>query len=528
MTQLPAHLHKLLLVGTSRAPFGAATLPPELAAVLPDAGATPERSLWLAAGALDLFDRAGYLPPPASGQPAPPSAAEQLAPCPPLAEAILRRLLHESFPAPLLQEWLMLLNARHARLPARFLPNLLELATRQAGLRPLVAPSLGTRGRWLSQAEAGWSWAVETDADGQLQEAWQNGSPEQRSTALAAWRRQDPAAARAALQAGWTSEPPEQRIAFIGSLAIGLEAADEDFLEAALDDRRKGVRTEARRLLARLPGSRLSQRMLAHAAPLLQVEKRFLRGSRLLVTPPAVCDAAMARDGVGETSHPGLGEKAGWLADILAAIAPSHWSEQFDLAPDDCIALSAGTDYQEALLRGWTTALHLHLAHAATPGLLAWLAAWTRIWLKSDGTIRYQNAAAFVGAYTSLPPPAMHALLLGLVDASARSWSGGEVPLAELLQRLAESSAAPWPAALSQAIAMRLLPSLASLSSQQWAYRAALSALALVLDPAAVLAVQPQGPALGEDAQGWQGPIDQFFHVVRLRHEMISSFQEPA
>ena len=527
MSQSPAPLLSQLLVGTARAPFSADALPPELAALVDAPDLAPECRLWRAAGASSLWDRAGHLPQPAAGQPAQASADEQLAACPPQAEALLRRLLQENFPASLLPEWLMLLNGRRARLPERFLPNLLALATRQAPLRPAVRPVLGMRGHWLAQFEPGWSWAGATQDAADLHTLWQEGAPEQRTCALAAWRRQDPAAARAALQGTWASEAPEQRIALIDTLAINLDAGDEDFLEAALDDRRKGVRVAAQRLLARLPGSRLSHRMLARVTPLLQLEKRGLRGSRLLVTPPAACDAAMLRDGVGEGKYPGLGEKAGWLADMLAALDPAHWSTQWDVSPDECIALSADTEDRDALLFGWTAALHLHLAQAASPARLAWLTAWTRIWLSADAT-RYRDAAAITGAYRVLPAPAMQALLLDLVHASATTWTGREVPLVDLLQRLAEASEAPWPAALSQVVARRMFGALAGLSSQQWTYRAALPLLASVLNPAAVLAAQPQGPVPGNEREGWQGPIDQFFHVVRFRHAMISSFQEPA
>jgi hypothetical protein len=77
----PVSLHKLLLVGTSRAPLPAGLLEPELAAIAGPAidapGITPERRLWLAAGAANLWSRAGHVPPPASARPPAPSAAER-------------------------------------------------------------------------------------------------------------------------------------------------------------------------------------------------------------------------------------------------------------------------------------------------------------------------------------------------------------------------------------------------------------------------------------------------------------------
>jgi Family of unknown function (DUF5691) len=527
---VPASLHKLLLVGTSRAPLPASLIEGELAVAAGPAidlpGLAPERRLWLAAGAAGLWARAGHVPPPAAGAPAAPCMAEQSPPCPVRAEPFLKRLLAGGYPASLLGEWLDLLACKPARLPERFLPNLLELGSAQPALRAKLLPVLGMRGAWLAALEPAWAWASgAAQAELPLQ-AWHEGTLEQRVAAFAAWRRAHPAAARAALQSCWPAEPPENRAALLPYLGVGLEGADEAFLETALDDRRKPVRQAAQRLLARLPGSQLSQRMLARAAPLLHVEKRLLRGARLAVALPAERDAAMIRDGVGETTHPGLGEKAGWLVDILSAIAPSHWSSSLALSPDECIALSAATDYREALLRGWTSALLLHLAPA--PDLLAWLEAWTRTWQAGGGAERHQQASALVAAYAALPAPAMHAALQKLVEASRAPWQGDDAPLIELLHPLAAGATAPWPAALSHAIAPRLLGALPALAGRQWTFSAALPALAAVLDPAAVLAAQRQWPGLADDPHGWQGPLDQFFDLVRFRHEMILSFQEPA
>lgn len=530
MTHTP--LHKLLLVGTARAQFSADGLEPELAAVaaplLGAAQGSPERQLWLATGAQRLWRRAGYLAPASSATAATDAPAESMPACPRAAEAILGRLLGGSEPAALLLEWLHLLNARGARLPERFLPNMLERATQDRSLRPVIGVALGMRGRWLARHEAAWSWAHHTLASDRLPDTWENGTLDERVAALQAWRRIDPAAARTALQSGWASESPEQRIAFLPCLGIGLSLDDEPFLEAALDDRRKGVRVSARELLARLPDSQLSRRMHARLVPLLRVEHAGAGGTRLIVTPPETCDAAMARDGVGESKHPGLGERAGWLVDMLSLVDPTHWSLAFGLGPDECIALATGLDYQEALVQGWAAGMQLHLPYTPSPALLAWLTAWTRVWMASAGTARYQNMGHLVGAYIALPAAHLHAALQTLVDASGQPWQASDGGVTELLEQLARKSAATWPAPLSRAIAGRLLGAFSAMSGHHWSYRTLLSALAPVLDPAAVLAAERAWPGLGPDPHGWQGPLNEFFHVVRFRHEMILSFQESA
>ena len=546
MTQHPAPLHKLLLVGTARARAAIDGLAPELAAIVQpaiDMAATPERQLWLAAGAERLWSRAGYAPPAASAGAAP-SAPEQMPPCPraaaamlarllgvddmPLAASILKDLLGPNDAPPLLLQWLQLLNAIGARLPERFLPNLLDLATRYPALRPGVRAALGTRGAWLLQAEPAWSWAQALPAPERLADIWHNGERNERMAALQAWRASDPAAARAALQSGWAAEPPENRTAFLPCLGVNLAADDEPFLEAALDDRRKGVRVVARQLLARLPGSALSQRMRARAHALLQLDRDGAAGPMLTVTLPAACDSAMERDGIGESKHAGLGEKTGWLADMLAAIDPAYWSTRFALTPDQWFALAAGSGYAEALLLGWTSALALHLPQAATPGTLAWLAAWTRRWLNTEGRRFHSGAPPSYPLYLALPPATMHAALFDLVQASGSTWTEKDIPLLELLQHLVTEPGPAWPAALSGAIVQRLLGGLAALEPQHWALQWGIKALAVSLDPAAVLEEAGKWPDPRAASPFWQSLFEPFFHVVRFRHEMISSFQEPA
>ena len=86
-------------------------------------------------------------------------------------------------------------------------------------------------------------------------QVWQFGDPEQRIGWLRAVRQHDPAVGLAALAGTWVKESGPDRAAFVGVLALGLTGADEDFLEAALDDRVPQVRRAAAELLAVLPES---------------------------------------------------------------------------------------------------------------------------------------------------------------------------------------------------------------------------------------------------------------------------------
>lgn len=506
-------LRQLLKIGMARAGRAPAGLPAPLDALLPaGAAAAPEAALWQALGALDLWERSGYVAPhePATLQP-PAAAPETLRPCPPRAQAILTQLLRGLHPAGLEAEWLRRLHRHDGHLPAHVLPKLLDAATRQPALRALVLPVLGERGRWLARLQAEWGWAAagaETDAS-----LWDTGTPEQRVAALRDWRTRDAHAARTALAAAWNSEPPEQRATLLGALTVGLGPDDEAFLEAALDDRRKEVRAVAQRLLARLPGSRLAQRVLDRLLSLLRFEP-----GRLELTLPSTLDAALRRDGIGATPHHGLGEKAGWVVDMLAAVDPHVWTQRFGRAPHACLVLAEQSEFAAVFVRGWA------LAVQRRDGATAWLRDFL-IW----------SAAARPSLREAIPDSLFDVAAAHmahdetLFDALAGKWIGDGFPM-RLLARLAAGARDTWSASISRSALQRLRTSLLPLPDMghPWLVRQMLSGLARVLDPATVVALEDDLRGAWQPDTEWSNAIDDFFDLARLRHEMILSFQETA
>ncbi|HEU0053106.1 MAG TPA: DUF5691 domain-containing protein, partial [Longimicrobium sp.] len=242
---------------------------------------------------------------------------------------------------PLLDEWLSLAAAKHFVAPPEHLPALLTMATVRTELRPLVLPVLGARGRWLARQEAKWAWAADVAAGPpsveEEEKAWETGTADARATALARVRRVDPALARGWLERAWPKAGAKERVALFNALGVGLSPDDEEFLDAALDDRRREVRDAAARFLRLLPGSRLVARMTERARSLLRLEKPAsgllarLAGSggkpRLRVELPAAYTPEMKRDGIDEKPHAG-GERAYWLTQVVAATPPSVWSAE--------------------------------------------------------------------------------------------------------------------------------------------------------------------------------------------------------
>jgi hypothetical protein len=542
MSKAADNIGKLLQIGTSRAAFAIdEDLPPALRATLePYATAAAEQRLWLATGALDLWNRAGYVPGKAASATASASDEESLAPCPPRAEAVLSQLLQGVHPG-LYAQWLDLLAGLAARLPARYLPNMLDLGTRQNALREHIVRVLGERGRWLAVANPDWSWATasagyvldDEAAALKLMADWQTGTPEQRFGALSAWRQRDPDAARQALATSWASEAPEHRAALLPCLAINLDHGDEAFLEQALADRRKEVRQVAQDLLASLPGSSLSQRMLARLAPVLQLKRPLLGKARFEITLPAERDKAMQRDGVGIGSHARMGEKAGWLADMVAAVGPEHWLTEFHRTPGECLALAAESDFLAALLCGWTTALQRRLDNARyaaqlPASLLAWCYGLGEFWLQADPGTRQLFPASFFAAWKTLPAAEMEGLLMRLIESSPAGKGLRDGALLDLLDGLTRDMDGTWPGALSELVLTRMLGMLPELSPYSWEYWAVLDRLPRLVDPIAIAAFETGLPALDPALARGHDEFAKFFSAVRFRHQMYLSFQEPA
>jgi len=528
MNDADRQLRQLLKIGTARAGRPPAGLAGPLAALLPADAAPPEAVLWLSLGALDLWERSGFV---ATDQPAPApahaAAPEMPRPCPPRAQAVLALLLRGLHPAGLEAEWLCQLHQHGGQLPAHFLPKLLDAATRQPNLRAPLLPVLGERGHWLAHLQPEWSWAAAgADADAAL---WDTGTPEQRVAALRNWRMRDPRAASAALSTAWSSEPPEQRAALLAVLGTGLGPDDEAFLEAALDDRRKEVRAVAQRLLARLPGSRLAQRMQDRLLPLLRVEKPLLRPAHIELTLPAACDAAMRRDGIGIAPRYGLGEKAGWVVDMLAAIDPQTWTRHFDRTPRACLALAEHSEFATVLVRGWALAVQHHAANAPSPGLRAWLRDLTTWWVDAKPALRDAVPDSLFDVVAAHFAQDEDGASSALFDAMSGTWLGDGFQM-RLLVRLAAGTQQAWPASLSRRALQRLQTALPVLpdAGHPWLVRQMLSGLALVLDPATAAASEADLRAAWQPDGEWSRAVDEFFDLVRLRHEMTLSFQEPA
>jgi hypothetical protein len=310
-------LVRAVLLGTDREPIVAEELPEPIRARLTSTD-EPARLL-LDAAALLAGQRKASIQPVSGIKPIDPAPPDPRPLASPDAARRLARLLSGERSA-LLPEWLALAADRGLRVPPELLPALATAAANRTALRPAVTAAAGPRGPWLAAHTADWTFLADApDHADESETTWRYGSTVARWAWLERARHTDPDGARAALAETWSHEPAEGRAMFLEALSVGLGPADEEFLEAALDDRSGEVRRLAAALLVRVPGARLGQRMADRLLGLVHI------ADDVVIELPGECDNAMRRDGVKQVPPAGTGSRAWWFRQIVAATPLSWW-----------------------------------------------------------------------------------------------------------------------------------------------------------------------------------------------------------
>lgn len=516
MSLSPA-LHKCLLAGTSRAPLAADSATPPLQPLL--AGVTEPMRLWHTVAATDLWQRAGFQPHSIEPQP----ACQDAATCPRAAEQVLHQILR-GIHAEQLDSWLALARSRGMSIPHAALVQLLDQGAQKPALRASITPLLGQRGRWLIAQHPAWSEKYGA-ADDAPETHWQHGNLDQRRAALIAMRRQSPATALAALESDWPQETVENRAALLPCLATGLSLQDEDFLNRVLDDKRKEVRTIAQQLLATLPGSQLSERCKARLNAIFTLERKTGLAARLgamlggglpelQLELPSAIDAAMKRDGIGIETHRGLGEKAGWLLDLMRNVPPSHWSSEWQLTPRQVLDVLAKQEFHTALVSGVVQAAARALAVQPQAADKDWF-----IMLMTDGALNMHNILL----------PEMHRLPQEDQERIVKHWleQGSNAYTLEWAEQRFNTSGVTLTPELSRLMLNALQRQLKAEPAASYQHRYVFTVLAKVLDTSVLAVAQTGWPASDwEPWPQWRQQVDDLIETLQFRTTMQASFLE--
>ncbi|NCC30954.1 MAG: hypothetical protein EOM24_02895 [Chloroflexia bacterium] len=505
------------LLGTARRP----QLPQPPAGALADLLAElpgedePAARLLDAAAATALYVRAGALPPVLALAPLAPVADETQPICGRAAADLLPLLLHGQ-PDALLRDWLARSAAHGVRVPPQFLPALLERARTSPDLQPLVIKVVGQRGRWLANFHPGWAFASvsETTVAAQdaasLQAAWDVATRDERLALLKTVRPARPVLARSLIESTWAQEKADDRQALLEALRSDLSIADEPFLEAALDDRSKGVRQTAAALLATLPTSRLAQRMTARALALVHYRGGLL--AQLSLELPETCDEAMQRDGISPEPPQGLGKRTWWLVAIVARTPPSAWCEAWSRSASTLLATRMPKEWREPLLNAWITAT---LAF----GDQAWARALVAYGLENSDTVNVFPLLALIS------PTEREPLVLTLLKANEKAPQHG------LTRQLLDAHLTPWSNQLARAILDHFARELALLRPDEFHHqsnlRHTLDRLVEAVPPELTAQAASIIPPVIAENNYWRQMIAPFRERLHLRRRIAEVFAVP-
>lgn len=461
------------LLGTDRRPPTTDDLPEPVRTALGEGGLLDAAALTM------LYRRAGRLP--LRGVSPLPAVPGEDRPLP--RPAAIRRLaaMVGGFQTAVLGEWLRVAEARGWGVPPELLPALADLARGRPEYRPLVAAAAGRRAGWLADLNPEWRF-LELVAESNDPAIWSHGSARRRRAWLLALRRRDPAAAREALASVWSAEPAPARVDFLGILAEQLSLADEDFCEAALDDRAREVRRAAAGLLARLSGSQYGARMAERVRACLTMDGRGV----LVVTLPTELDAAMRRDGVDPQPPEGVGQRAWWFRQFVAA-APLSTYVEFVRAPIELLRAPVEGSAPELI--------QVALAEAAARERSA---EWARALLQTEASTGNRVAELLRVLPSQEWAPA--------VDALRR-----RIDLADLVGGLPT----PWPADLGTAVLDQLAK---AGTGRAWARLASIAARAV---PPEVL-THPLARASDDEEDTWRVRLVETLIFRREMYEELS------
>ena len=263
------------------------------------------------------------------------------------AEFLQRILEQEDWRDRLLPELITAFRQKQLVFPPELLPELLQLASEDADIRPLLLSAFGPCTKWLASLHPNWKLLFSQP----LLTNWDTANHTDRLRIFEDLYVSKPPKAIEQLNSDWPDETYRHKLDFLSIIEKTPLQLAEAFLEDVLDDKRKEVSQKAASILSLLPNSRLSERMYQRAQQFVGFKSRIAQKPKLAVQLPEETDPDMLRDGI----HPARqwskgGLKATRLLQILSKLSPDHWNELLQCVPSEGMAILARSEWSELLV----------------------------------------------------------------------------------------------------------------------------------------------------------------------------------
>lgn len=501
----------IAVVGTDQREFKPAAREDDLGRLLAQINDNDREGFLLTAASVVSLYRTAGVAPPADTQPADEVCApEEMSRAGVRAGQHLWAMVNGQF-SELLPEWMTAMKKAGKRVPEEFLPHLLLHSTNELSLHSMVADVVGRRGQWLAAQRPDWHYALRKDE----KEVWETGSREQRLLLLENLRSIDSTKARELLATTWSQESAKDRVVFLEKLSTGVNSADEEFLNEALQDRSIEVRRAARTLLARLPNSNFSRRLQELAKQLLSFKKPLIGKARIEVVMPEDPIAWLKENGIEIDNAPrnatqSVGPKAWALKELISLVPVTHWSELWQKPPIEIIRAGDESEWRESFILGFLNAAH----RDRDPD-------WLEALVKFTSNDQEQSQLIELAAY--LPPARLEALILHAL----KSESGGLVDGHPAFQLLKVNRNA-WSDQLSRAVinSVKKRINQGKDSKPDWQTKSVLKQFAHHVPPALYDELASGWPTESDAWPTWAKAVDAFQSLLAFRHDMHQAISE--
>ncbi len=331
------------LLGTDKKQLVAAELGPDLEPIASqvNAGTTSREEQFLQVAAVAFnYMKAGLMPLEKTGVTIDPAPAEERPYCSVSATQVLHDILAEES-IPLLKYWLQVCCFKQKLVPTPLLPQLLQSATSQKSLQPLLIESGGKRAAWLSQFNNDWKFTVAEISE----ELWQTGSADQRKHIIRLLRKENPGKAREWLQQTWAQEDANMKTELLKLLSENISAADIEFLQNIVNEKSKKVKDEAVRLLKKIPGSTITGEYQDIVRNSIVVKKGkallgMINKTGLEVNLVPNINDTVFKSGIEKlSSNKELSDEEFIVYQLMQFVPLSFYEKQWELKPEEIINL---------------------------------------------------------------------------------------------------------------------------------------------------------------------------------------------